>query len=243
MKALDCANYSPIPTQDQLAEMKAQGYGLAIVGCSYGQVAHSQLLAFSGAGMAVEAYAWVSFGNDWQRLIDRALAAIKDTPVRRFWLDCEEEPKAANTTQRIREARDYAASLTSLPLGIYTGGWWWVPNTGDWQGMNDLPLWTADYRTPDDKGPKLYGGWTQAAIWQFADHVPLDFNADDNIVLGGRMYDDQTIDAKFLKAIAFLQGQMKDDRNELADAIGKLAQANATSFKSIEDRLTALEAK
>lgn len=58
-----------------------------------------------------------------------------------------------------------------------------------------------------------------------------------------RMYDDQTIDAKFLKAIAFLQGQMKDDRNALADAIGKLAQANATSFKGIEDRLTALEAK
>lgn len=58
-----------------------------------------------------------------------------------------------------------------------------------------------------------------------------------------RMYDDQTIDVKFLKAIAFLQGQMKDDRNALADAIGKLAQANATSFKGIEDRLTALGAK
>lgn len=166
-KALDVANYSTIPTPEQVACLVAQGYDTAIVGCSYGSVAHGQLAAFSAGGMGIEAYAWVSFGPNWQRPLDKALSVIDGLSITRLWLDCEEQPGAgydqAAVIQRVNDAIAYTQTQRGdLELGIYTAGWWYGPNCGTYDGWKDMPLWYAHYDgvpTFDDWDSIAFGGW------------------------------------------------------------------------------------
>lgn len=190
MKAIDIANYTSVPTAAQCACLKSNGYGLAIVGCSYGTLAGPQLSAFVAGGIAVEAYAWVQFSPSWQGVLDRALAVIQNYPVKRLWLDCEGAIiNTGQTVARINAAIGYVQSKRpDLTLGIYTGGWWWKPNTADSQAFKHMPLWTADYvQDPghDPTGtPKLYGGWTEAAIWQYAGTIDTcGLNTDRNVIM------------------------------------------------------------
>lgn len=237
MKAADFANYTPVPSPAQLARLKELGYTKIIVGCSYGSVARPQMQACLDAGFNVEAYAWVSFKNDWQVVLDRALAAVAGLPVKRLWLDCEEEPMSgwdapSVATQtavvaRIDRAFKYvAAARPDLALGIYTGAWWWRPGTGDYTGFASYPLWSADYRAPTG-APSLYGGWQSVAVWQFADKLAgSDLNADDNLILEeARMYTDAEIDAKVKEALA-LGVRNQQNIAELANGIDAVSVAN-----------------
>jgi hypothetical protein len=186
-KCLDVANYTPIPTAAEVACLVADGYERGIVGASYGSVARGQLEAFQDGGMEIEAYAWVSFADNWQHPLDHALAVIQGLPVTRLWMDCEEDPGAADVLTRIDDALAYVHNVRpDLEMGIYTGGWWWKPNAGNSTRYGAMPLWTADYLQPRDEAdkPYLYGGWTEAAIWQTAGSVQLcGLNADDNVIL------------------------------------------------------------
>ena len=104
----------------------------------------------------------------------------------RLWLDCEADTPLSptDTVIRIIDAEGYIRDRRGdLRLGIYTGGWWWKPNTNDANTFTTLPLWTADYREPVGT-PTMYGGWTEAAIWQYAgSQTVCDLNVDLNVVL------------------------------------------------------------
>lgn len=191
--AVDIANYTSIPTPAQLACLRAAGYTRVIVGCSYGVIATMQLAAAAGAGLEVEAYAFVDFTARWEGPLQRALLAISSQPVRRLWLDCEAETHGLTRQQvvgRIAEAEQYVRRhRPDLIIGIYTAGWWWMPQTGDSQSFKHLPLWTAAYvqdagRVPDPKAVRLYGGWNAAALWQYAGTIDTcGLNTDRNLIL------------------------------------------------------------
>src|SRR4051812_17031423 len=100
MKAIDFANYAPVPTADQIAQFIALGYTRAIVGASYGERATAQLRACADGGMDVEAYLWLESGDGWQTALTRCLASIWGTKVKRVWLDYEED---ALTEKRLHE--------------------------------------------------------------------------------------------------------------------------------------------
>ena len=201
--AIDVANYTKIPVPNQCACLLQNDYTLAIVGVSYGVVAGPQIQAFLDGGLEVEAYGWVSFEATWQQPLDRALALIQNYPIKRFWLDCEGPTHGASdgaVVARINAAVGYVQTKRpDLVVGIYTGCWWWNPNTGDSDAFKQLPLWIASYVTdatnpPLDETPPLCGGWTQAAVWQYAGTVQTcGLNTDRNIVFQQEEVEDMAI--------------------------------------------------
>lgn len=238
MKAIDCANYTTVPTPAQVACLVNQGYTKAIVGCSYGTVARAQLAAFSAGGMSIEAYCWVSFTNDWIAPLDKAIATIQGTGVSRLWLDCEEDPGKTPAIDRIQQAHLYVSSRTELPLGIYTGGWWWTPNTGDSTFFSDLdfPLWSAEY--VNAPAPHLYGGWSEVAIWQTRGSVDLcGLNADDNVILEEEGMTDEVKAA--IAAILAHEGE----QGQKLDALQASTQFLIDVVNNLVPRIEALEKK
>jgi len=187
-RAIDVANYTAVPTPEQVACLLAEGYDTAIVGASFGSVARPQLVQFSTSGMAIEAYAWVRFSGWWENLLDRALGAIAGLPVRRLWLDCEEETAMEPRTviRRIEKAEAYVAEARpDLEIGINTGAWWWADFTANTEAFAHLPLWSAYYdNEPDIDFAQLpYGGWRAPAIEQYQGTVETcGLNTDRNVI-------------------------------------------------------------
>ena len=118
-------------------------------------------------------------------------------PITRLWLDAEDKAGEGRNTDDnvsdIRAAIEYTRQRSQIPLGIYTGCWWWKPNTGDYAGSDicSLPLWLANYNSPDfNPIPHVTGGWTQDLLymWQYAGSVVVaDLNVDRNLILEPNM--------------------------------------------------------
>lgn len=233
-RAIDFANYTAIPTSSNVADLKAGGFTRAIVGCSFGSVGRAQLAACLNGGVGAEAFAWVTAQEHWRPPLDHALAAIHGLPVGRLWLDYEE---AALTEARLREAIDYVAPLRpDLQLGIYTSASCWNV-AGD---FTRYPLWFARYVShPDPDDLPLFGGWTSAAMWQYCGSTnTCGFsNVDLSLILEEeeRMYTDQQIDEKLIRAIAAARDAGEQASNM---QIGRVLQ----TLGALGDRLSALEA-
>jgi hypothetical protein len=187
-RAIDIANYTTIPTPQQVACLLNNGWSTCVVGCSYGNIAHLQLRMCAQYGMKVEAYAWITHPFSYGP-IDKALGVIEGLPVKRIWLDAEADTNG-RTPQQVVSDIDAAINYTrsrrpDLAIGIYTANWWWGPRTGSSTKFKDYPLWLANY-VPDptpDKVP-LFGGWTKAALWQYAGTVETcGLNTDRNLIL------------------------------------------------------------
>jgi len=100
-------------------------------------------------------------------------------PPGRLWLDMEDIDTCQDWTaeQRIEWLWEVIRLLTgmSIPLGIYTGGWYWQSRMGDTDAFAHLPLWTSGYpfvginsfAEVGGLSPELYGGWTECLIWQY----------------------------------------------------------------------------
>lgn len=196
---IDVANYTPVPTPQQVACLIADGYTRAVVGCSYGNVARAQLEAFSNGGMEIEAYCWVTHPLTLQP-IDKAINVCIGLPVKRLWLDCEAPPNKRTPAQIVDDIDDavrYATRYFSGEIGIYTGSWWW-PVTGPTQNTWGLPLWLANYRDPAKPLTEadVPGGWTVAdvALWQYAGTVTTcGLNTDRNLILEATGGDDEMV--------------------------------------------------
>ncbi len=226
-KAVDFANYTAIPTPEQVRCLLENGYTRAIVGVSYGFVARPQLEVCAKGGMDIEAYAWVRFSDLWRIPLDKALNVIGGLPVKRLWLDCEENTQwpPDKVLDRIAEAEVYVRNQRiDLDVGIYTGAWWWKPHTNDSERFSALPLWFASYREPNiDYRQLLFGGWTEAAMWQYAGTVETcGLNTDRNVILEARVkYTDEKLDEAFgevLKQLGSL-GAKIDTLGQAADAV------------------------
>lgn len=140
-----------------------------------------QLEALAAAGLRdVEGYVYLYWGlSPWgQTPQDRTRAAIAlaGGRIRRLWLDAEDTSHPYDEGQLAECAR--ICEEAGMPAGIYTGRWWWPPQTGDSAAFAHLPLWHAEYLgqapTPDlSRLPRdfdafrPYGGWTKPAIWQW----------------------------------------------------------------------------
>lgn len=132
-------------------------------------------------------YGLVYFGDPHGETRDTrwAIQLAQEFDVNRVWLDCEMDARAAGWSQApvpapsgrvsaIHTAVD-AVRLAGLSPGIYTGSWWWRPNTNDSTSFASLPLWHSDYGANDGtREPVLevnYGGWTKVAVHQYTSRL------------------------------------------------------------------------
>jgi len=231
--ALDCANYTAVPSPAQLDCLKTAGYARAIIGCSYGSVADMQLAAYYAAGFEVDAYAWVSFGASWSTPLDRALIVIARRPaVRRLWLDVEEEVAGMSPPQyeaRIQAAVAYVRDKRpDLTLGIYTGRWWWEKNLPRCTRYRDLPLFAAQYVSDPAAAPAgtptMFGGWERAALWQYAGSTETcGLNIDRCVILEDAMTPEELARLENVERQAL---SARADLNALANAQDAVTQHN-----------------
>jgi hypothetical protein len=135
-----------------------------------------------GYGCTVGGYGWLYAGIP----ADRQVAEFLDTGVKAglhisernpLWLDCEDYADAQGhvsypSLETIEQAVDACVRM-SIPCGIYTAAWWWIPRTGNNEGFSGLPLWDAIYDgNPNLIAPK-FGGWVEMAGHQWTS-TPID---------------------------------------------------------------------
>ncbi len=192
--AVDLSNWTTIPTPAEVDGLRAAGVERAIVGCSYGQVGRSQLIALDAGGIDVEAYGWVTHPLN-VHLLDRAIAQA-DGLVDRLWLDCEGPTRGRAPTEVLGDIEGAIAYMRvrrpDWRLGAYSAKWWWGPATGRSNETFGLPLWVAAYRDPAAplEEHELPGGWDveDVALWQYAGSSTLaGLNVDLNLILEGDM--------------------------------------------------------
>ena len=120
--------------------------------------------------MVLDGYRWLNLNEPIVPQMDNAFASMGRhvDRVRMWWIDCEDESLGpmgpAEVVDAIGDAVEYC-ERDGVGHGIYTGGWWWIPRTGDSDTFAHLTLWNADYRAAEHHLP--YGGWTESAMWQF----------------------------------------------------------------------------
>ena len=172
---------------------KGQGVTHAVVQYSSRMRQHLDVLHEAG-GIEVEAYVYLYWGlSPWgQTPQDRVRSALTMSrgKISRLWLDAEDSTHPYQEDQLLECVE--ICNQANMPCGIYTGRWWWIPNTGNSKTFAHLPLWHAEYfpSAPQDfSGFKTYGGWSRPTIWQWAGTVELcghsvDFNAiEDEVVI------------------------------------------------------------
>ncbi|HZP58413.1 MAG TPA: hypothetical protein VFC53_12805 [Dehalococcoidia bacterium] len=176
MRAADVSNWTGEIAVDQARCLRAEGIALLICGTQVPAITRAQVAAATAAGMRCEAYVILRWDGDVDRRVAAARAAVRDLPVRRLWVDCEDYPGVA--TPPPAETRGLVAkalaACASMPSGIYTSRRWWVTATEDWRapGAAGVPLWDARYvRRDGDPIPPFvpYGGWARAAMTQWHD--------------------------------------------------------------------------
>lgn len=120
---------------------------------------------------------------DAQMFVDRIGGRNLELGV---WEDVEISDGVPPATLLGRVLEDLALleSNYALHAGIYSGGWFWNPNTlGSVAAhVEKFPLWVAGYQ---NSLPVLPVPWTQALIWQFTDKYPTYFGpCDASVFLG-----------------------------------------------------------
>lgn len=195
---VDFSQFGGPLAQQTIACWKQNGVEFAIV--QYSAVMTQHLEALAKAAMPAEAYVYLYWGvSPWnQTPQDRTVAALNMAGgnIKRLWLDAEDSTHPYREDQLLECVR--ICEQAGMPTGIYTGRWWWQPNTGDSQAFKNLPLWHAEYTAPDgEAGPrpdlapalssfKPYGGWTKPTIWQFQNtHQFCGHSVDLNVQYAG----------------------------------------------------------
>jgi hypothetical protein len=187
MSAIDVANFTAVPTDDQVRCLRDSGVTRAIVGASYGYVARGQWQAFAGGGLELEGYAWLTSQAWYDTTVGSALRQLAGLPVQRWWLDCEEDMGVLiveAVRERIRHALSmFAATSPAARRGIYTTASWWQEQTNGWDIVAEFPdvdLFEAHYVHADGDPcagvdaeraqiPAFvpFGGWTSRAMVQW----------------------------------------------------------------------------
>lgn len=174
LNAVDMSRWGGELTLEEALAMKALGVGLVIVGTGHpggaGMFARQQARVADIAGLRVEAYIYLYMAGDAAEQVRQALATMEGLPVRRWWLDAEDVESPELSPADRRTFLHICVSIlqgAKVPVGIYTGRWWWVPNMGDYDGFSPLPLWNSYYDGDPDTDGLPYGGWTESTIEQY----------------------------------------------------------------------------
>lgn len=118
-----------------------------------------------GRGCTVSGYGWLYAGIGGARQANEFVATagkagIEFGPTNPLWLDCEDYTDGSYPDLGvIRQAVEWC-ERTGIPCGIYTGGWWWKPRTGNSTEFSHLPLWSSNYVGHAGLVEPGYGGWT-----------------------------------------------------------------------------------
>ena len=139
-----------------------------ICGTQVASITQAQLVNALAAGMKLEAYVWLDWDTGMQRQVGAALDIIEGFPVRRLWLDVEQNIGVFDQSDIIEKIYDAVEASGNMPCGIYTSVSKWRALTGNVRRFGYLPLWAA-YYTDDDSidnwgGP--LGDWQQAQMRQ-----------------------------------------------------------------------------
>lgn len=116
------------------------------------------------SGCTVGGYVWLYAGIPGGQQVDSALdtaraAGIVFSERNPLWLDCEDYTDGTFPGLHvIRDAVQHCDAL-GVACGIYTGGWWWKPRTGNSTEFAHLPLWSSNYVNRPGLVDPGYGGW------------------------------------------------------------------------------------
>jgi hypothetical protein len=192
-------------TAAEVACMKAAGIRKILVGTGNpapggaGQWARQQAASALAHGLIVDAYIYLYLAKAPGTQTRIAMGTLKGLPIGRWWLDAEDmESPELSPQQRV----SYLAACADIVAeaggraGIYTGRWWWVPNTGDSRWLMHLPLWNAWFDGDPDTDGLPYGGWTDSLIEQYQGTTvvcgqSVDLNYDKSLVEEDEMTDEE----------------------------------------------------
>lgn len=163
----DVSNYTSPFTQEQL-DFVRNNWQFAIIGLQSAGKAHLLKQQLLSTGVALEYYVDVP-GRD-----------LTDVdPGARVWVDVE---VGCFTT-----IAGVNAELDRLYLAGYVPGIYCnrtslrILDGNPGEQWAHLPLWVADYRTPDLATFRPFNGWTAPAIWQYSSGGVAGINCDLNI--------------------------------------------------------------
>ncbi len=193
LQALDFTSlYIPSIAPSAAARLRTQGYGLAQIGFDSAAASANVLAAVLGAGLAWDAYRFLTWSLDVrqaQSAIDGIHAFTPDEARLPGYLffDAEENaaaaPAPANPADYFHRLRLYVEGKDITPHslvkpGIYTRKSWWEQYCAGYTELAEAgwALWTAEEATdPDHATP--YGGWSGAQIagvqnrWEIASPI------------------------------------------------------------------------
>lgn len=157
---------------------KNNGVTHAVVQYSHLMGQHLDALHSVG-GIDVEAYVYLYWNNASmgtpQSRTNRALD-VAGNRISRLWLDAEDTTAPFNANALMECVR--ICERRGMPVGIYTGKWWWDAHSRGSTAFKDYPLWAAQYLgespTPNMQrmpkttdGFRAFGGWNSPLIWQW----------------------------------------------------------------------------
>ncbi len=175
--AIDVSNYSGPISSTQARALVAAGVRRVVVGtqaprapyppCAVGQ----QIPALLDAGVEVHAYVYLWLAEDGAAQVRAALDLVAPWRERLggIWLDVEDTTATAlSPAERLDGVRTATAAAEPMPVGIYTARWFWREAMADTTACAGLPLWVAEYDGRADLAFPAFGGWTVAAMKQYA---------------------------------------------------------------------------
>lgn len=173
---LDVSNYTGAVTAQQLTTLSnCAGMSRIIIGTQDASIFQQQYEAAAAAGYHIEAYVYLYNAQDWTAQVAAALALCSGKSIERLWLDIEDTTAPLPTEQQIRAA---LAQVSALPVGIYTGAWYWHeignPLVGD-----ACPLWNAQWDGDTSNFTVQYGGWYQCLVKQYTADAAVVLSAYD----------------------------------------------------------------
>ena len=166
--AIDISNWSGEVTEAQFKAARLAGCSRVIVALNNLPLAQRQLRNAVAAGLETQVYIYYYFAQNVADRTRSCLAAIEGLPVKRVWIDCEDEKhslEARYLANRIRVTRDLIRTLGYEP-GIYTAAWWWNKYMAGITEFADLPLWDALWDKDADIDAVKYGGWVTPEMSQ-----------------------------------------------------------------------------
>ena len=163
----------------QFQAIRARGYDLCIVGTQDMGIARTQIARALQAGFNVHAYAYLYWAKPVEPQIDEALAIIAGYPVRRLWLDVEDDSSGVLMVNTLRRAVDRCGTM---PRGIYTSASKWQEIMGDSAAFSGEPLWDAWFGHEQIGDFAVYGGWSRCEMRQYQGTTTLEgVNVDLNV--------------------------------------------------------------
>ena len=198
------------------------------------------------AGLVIHGfYGFCYFGSPYGELrdIDWAVQLAHEFGVRRVWVDCEKDAievpfsdaRTATPEQRVDAIWRAVAFIedAGLSAGIYSGSWWWDPNTGRCTEFAHLPLWNSYYDGDPDIDGLPYGGWTTAAVEQYSSTVPICGRATRDV---NRIYEEEDamtkdeIRAIFKEELAAAERDHLITGSTLPDYVAQLFGAKESTY-------------